>query len=103
MSAMNASDSAGGEEANPGDGGNPHGGGHRRGADVAVRDGRTKVPRADLDRAGGHALQVPVAESYPELAVEHGDACRNGPFLSYGGLAFACRSQVVGRRQALPD
>src|SRR5258708_6061649 len=66
-------------------------------------NGGSQVAGAHLARPLGNPLQVTRRQSDAHLAVDHRDACRNGPFVSYGRLAFERGAQVVGRRQSLAN
>ena len=101
MASVHAADAPCREDADAGQGRDPHG--RRDGCRARfTRDqGRADVPRAELARAGRHPLQVGVGKPHPRPPVQDGDGGRHRPLPPDRRLAAAGGAQVVGRRQAL--
>ena len=101
MGAVDATDAAGGEKADPRHRGHAHRGGDRDRTCSAPNYQWPEVARAHLHRSGGDALEVGVAQPDSQLAVQHRHRRGNGALLPDCVLAASRRLQVVGGGKAL--
>ena len=107
---MDAADSAGAQEADPGCAAGGERAADGRRADGALDDRSREVARADLARVCREPLELGVREADAERAVEHADRRRQGARVADGprglepdGHSLACREAVRDERRLERD